>query len=85
MQMSLATPPADALHHRIRQAVQQQWHAAGLLGAPALDAQGLQLGGDGSGYPSSFAVDVAAGASVAAATLAAAQLGVDSNPKLSHL
>lgn len=75
MQMSHATLPADALHHRIRQAVQQQWHAAGLPGGPAIDAQALQLGGDGSGYPSSFAVDVAASASVAAATLAAAQLG----------
>ena len=75
MQMSHTTPPADDLHHRIRQAVQQQWHAAGLPGAPAADAQALQLGGDGGGYPSSFAVDVAAGACVAAATLAAAQLG----------
>ena len=75
MHMPHQAPPADDLHHRIRHAVQQQWQAAGLPGAPAIDAQALQLGGDGNGYPSSFAVDVAAGASVAAATLAAAQLG----------
>ena len=63
-----------ALHAAIRHTIHTQWQAAGLPGTPALDAAALQLAGDGAAYPSGFQVDVAAAASVAASTLATAQL-----------
>lgn len=65
----------ETCHAAARRSIHEQWRLAGLPGAPALDAQALQLSGDGVGYASSFRVDVAAAASVAAAGLAAAQLG----------
>lgn len=65
----------EICHAAARRSIHEQWQLAGLPGAPALDAQALQLQGDGTGYASSFRVDVAAAASVAAAGVAAAQLG----------
>ena len=63
-----------ALHAAIRHTIHTQWQAAGMPGTPALNAAALQLAGDGAAYPSGFQVDVAAAASVAASTLATAQL-----------
>ena len=61
-----------ALHTAIRHATTALWRDAGLPGDPAAAPAQLHLTGDGADYASSFGVDVAGAAAVAATTLASA-------------
>ena len=64
-------PAHGLLHAAIRGAVQALWQQAGLPDL-ALNGGRLALSGDGAAYPSSFCLDVAAPAAVAASSLASA-------------
>lgn len=61
------------LHAAIQASVHMLWQQAGLP-AQALEQGALALSGDGAAYPSSFCLDVAAPAAVAASGLASALL-----------